>query len=693
MFCPILRFTILLLSLSMTTSSVFCQDKIDSLKNLLNSSTPDSLRHTILINMGNEFIRSSPSSADSIFNESYKVAKKLNDRKRKALSKYRMGWNTLSQNKFNEALPLVLESVKLTENEDLNGGAEHAGYNMTAGWLYDKVGDYYAALNHYNTSEEIFSNLDKRNNVANVLINKGIIYDRLNNKEKALEYYLKCKEEYEAVKDSTGLVYAYNNIGHIAYKNGEFSEAIKFYAIGLEIAILKEKHAMSSTIFQNLGKTHSDQGNIDSSIEAYKNSIKYTKKIGDRRSEAYAQIELEELYVMKIGKPVDLSLVHSALDLAESYGDIDLQKRACEILFDTYKGNRDYQYALKYKEQLDVINDSISSDALRLKIENLEISRQFETEKFQNKLQKQTLESNFQSQIQTKNYFRNLLLTILGLTLLFILLIYRNYRKLLTTSIDLEQKNADLKEAEIKLEKKNKDLEKYIDLNIELEQFAHIVSHDIKSPLRTISSYIGLLKKKIVNKVNDEDMGYLDVVEHNSKRLNELVNDLLLYTKANADNLNLSSFKLSDLFSEVIDDVEFRVAQSHPEIKQIGIDKEIVADRIKLKLILQNLVDNALKFSSHQKLPKVHITLVEDESYYTISITDNGIGIPPEYKHKVFNKFTQLNPKDTYEGTGLGLSIVKNYIEKHAGNVHLEDGIDGGCQFTFTLSKNLKEPN
>lgn len=678
-------------SLALVTLPAFAQDKIDSLTHALSQSKQDTLTHSILIKLGNAYINSSSTKADSIFNESFLVAKKLNNSKLKAVSRYRSGWNKLAHNKFKEALPLILESVKLTDNDTLGQTAQHAGYNMTAGWLYDKIGDYYSALKHYNISEAIFTKQDKRNNVANVLINKGIIHDRLDNKEKALELYQKCKEEYEAANDSVGLIYAFNNIGHITYKNGKFDKAIDVYNKGLEIAFAKSDTTMITTLFQNVGKAHSDNGNLIRAIENYKKSVELNTSDGDNRGKAYAEVELEELYLRKDKKPIDLKIIRSAYDLAELNGDIDLEKRACEILFSAYKSRLNYKDALKYRERLDILKDSISSDALRLKIENLELSKQFENEKFQNKLEQQKLESDYSIQLKEKNYFRNLLLTILGLTLLFIFFIYKNYRNLLKTSLDLESKNTALLEAERNLAKKNEDLERYIDLNIELEQFAHIVSHDIKSPLRTISSYIGLLKKKLETKVGNEEMGHLNIVENNSKRLNDLVNDLLLYTKANADNLNLSRFNLQDLINEVLNDIEFRVSQSECEIEKLGLDSVITADRIKLKLILQNLIDNAIKFSADKSPPKVRIAFKEDESFFDISVSDNGIGIPLQFKNEVFDKFIQLNPKDKYEGTGLGLSIVKNYVEKHHGIISISDGIESGTKISFTISKELKE--
>lgn len=667
----------------------YANGNIDSLNLELTQSKHDTLTHSILIELGNDYISSSFIIADSIFKESFKVARKLNDAAREALSKYRMGWNKLSHSKFNEALPVVLESVKLTDTDALRGNTAHAGYNMTAGWLYDKIGDYYSALRHYNISETIFTNLNERRNVANVLINKGIIHDRLDNKEKALNYYKESRTEYEAVKDSIGLIYALNNIGHITYKKGNYNEAIDFYNEGLEIAFLKENVSMITTLYQNIAKAHSENGNVDNAITAYKKSIEIDEKDGDKRSMAYASVELEELYFIKNKKPIDHDIVKSAYDFGELNGDIDLQTRACEILLMNYKNISDYKNALTYSEKLEILKDSISSDATRLKIENLEISKQFETEKFQNKLKQQKLESDFSNQIKDKNYFRNLLLTILGLTLFFIFFIYKSYNNLLKTSRDLESKNAALLEAEKNLAKKNEDLERYIDLNIELEQFAHIVSHDIKSPLRTISSYIGLLKKKLNGKIDGDEMSHLDIVENNSKRLNDLVNDLLLYTKANADNLNLSQFNLLDLVNEVINDIEYRVTQSNSEVKTIRLNKAIRADRIKLKLILQNLIDNGIKFSADRNPPKVHIELNEKDSFYEVSVSDNGIGIPHEFKSNVFDKFIQLNPKDKYEGTGLGLSIVKNYVEKHKGSIAISDGIDSGIKISFMLSKEL----
>ena len=642
-----------------------------------------------MIQLGNAYIPTNHEKADSIFYKSLKIAEAVGDSSMIALSKYRLGWNRLKQNEFNQAIPYVLEAIKYKSAEASKVDRSFAAYHMTAGWLYEKVGQYFMALDFYSVAQEEFQKSKRTRDVANVLVNIGIVHNRLDDRASALDYYSKAKLAYETVADTIGLVYSFNNIGYMSQLNGAYDEAIRNYNKGIELSERISFKDMLPTLYQNIGQTYVSDSKYALAKKAYNKSIETNQVFNDIRSDLYAQIELENLKYLVSEQPADLSILRKAYNKGVALGDIELQKRAAELLYLNNKRSHKYQQALRYKEVLNNIKDSLANEEVKVKVSNLEMEKRYSEQSFKNELDRQKLESDYKSVIQGQSHFRNILLVGLGFTLLFSSLLYRNNKKLLGIKQDLESKNVALVEAESTLAKKNLDLEKYIELNIELEQFANIVSHDIKSPLRTISSYIGLLKKKINDKLSPQEEEQFSIIENNSKRLNDLVDDLLIYTKANADNLKVSRFNLQDLTEEVLEDIKYYLQNSNAKIEFEAIDKVIEADKVKVKLILQNLIDNAVKFSQSKAHPFVLIQCNETDKNYCISVSDNGIGIPSDFKDSIYEKFVQLNRKDAYEGTGLGLSIVKNYVEKHQGDITVSEGIDGGAKFSFTIQKNL----
>lgn len=213
----------------------------------------------------------------------------------------------------------------------------------------------------------------------------------------------------------------------------------------------------------------------------------------------------------------------------------------------------------------------------------------------------------------------------------------------------------------------------------------------MRAPLRTITSYIGLLKKKLGNKLTEADGEYFNTIETGALRLNDLIEDLLEYSKVNSLALNISNFSLRDLVNEVFENLSFQIDKNNIEVKNLESETMLFADRTMIKQILQNLIDNAVKFQKDIVNAAVEVRSHQDPTHYYISVSDRGIGIPEEYIDKIFGKFTQLNPKDAYEGTGLGLAICQEYIKKHKGEIAAKNNSDQGMTFTFSISKKLEK--
>lgn len=224
------------------------------------------------------------------------------------------------------------------------------------------------------------------------------------------------------------------------------------------------------------------------------------------------------------------------------------------------------------------------------------------------------------------------------------------------------------------------------DKNNELQSFAHIASHDLKEPIRTIMSYNQLLKRKYQSELDETANQFLNFSIDGAKRIGDMVDNLLDYAKTGLDK---NSFKLNDL-NEIIKDVLYNLKISIDEksaiIKYNNLP-EIVLEKNLISQLFQNLISNAIKYNKNN--PVIKIDYEDRPDHWLFCVSDNGIGIEPEYFETIFNMFRRLHSKTEYEGTGIGLSTCKKIVELHHGDIWVESRYGEGSVFSFTISKNL----
>lgn len=238
------------------------------------------------------------------------------------------------------------------------------------------------------------------------------------------------------------------------------------------------------------------------------------------------------------------------------------------------------------------------------------------------------------------------------------------------------------------LEKVNKELTDTVD---QLRQFTHITAHDLKEPLRSIKSFIQLFKQSITDiDIPAHVMGYMDFIESGSNRLNLLISDLLDYTKLETSQIRFEKVKIEEIITEALDDLSSQIDNSGTEVQFEG-SPELVANKYRIRLLFQNLINNAIKFTKEGNSPKILITYESKRNHHQFNVIDNGIGIAKDKQAEIFNIFKRLHARDEVEGSGIGLSICKKIAEQHLGSIQVKSKPGMGSTFSFTLSKNLNE--
>jgi len=232
---------------------------------------------------------------------------------------------------------------------------------------------------------------------------------------------------------------------------------------------------------------------------------------------------------------------------------------------------------------------------------------------------------------------------------------------------------AELKETATALERSNQDL----------RQFAYIASHDLNEPLRTIAGFAQLLEKRYTDQVDDRGRDYIRRMVGGVGRMQALIADLLKYSRAGRAEEPAEPVGTDEVVAGVIEDLEEAISQRGAEVR-VGELPTVVGDRNGIQQVFQNLISNAIKFANGG-VPTIEVDAERTGAAWRFSVADNGIGIEPHQREKVFAAFERLHSHDDYPGTGIGLAICKKIVERHGGRIAVEDGIDGGTRFVFEL--------
>lgn len=511
------------------------------------------------------------------------------------------------------------------------------------------------------------------------------------------------------------------NIATAYHRGGDNKRGIRYYEESLAMAERLGELTIPSIFVDELARARLEEGDIEGALRDIEMIMPLHDQIGDYESKTESLMTLSEVK-MAMGLYTDIiEHAQEAMLIAQERGFSRLESKALIWLARGLRGKGDLEAAIVNAKQALAIADDGFSLLLQAEAAGLlgdiyadqqnyyqayeyatlnhqlvkqeqDANRQRITDELEAKYQneQQLLEINLlkEKQKQQQKRFYGLIAIVLLVLCILGGLIYAIRQKNRVT-VTLNEKNLALQTVEQNLFEKNQELQRYIESNLQLENFAHLASHDLREPMRNIVSFSQLLAKSGKDKLNERELEYLGFIRQGTRRIEGLVKDLLDYSTITHSPLELTQVSLVEIINDVKRDISQLLAEEKGEITIKALPEVILADPSRLYQLMQNLLTNGLRYSAEGVKPEITISGEEGNTHYHFKVKDNGLGIEKEFHDQIFVLFKTLKNKSISNSSGIGLATCKKVVEDHQGKIWVESEVGEGSVFHFTIAKDL----
>jgi signal transduction histidine kinase len=572
-----------------------------------------------------------------------------------------------------------------------------------------KIGNFKAAYDYYAKVLDISQKTAPKDwaMIAGAYHGLGHLHREVGVYDLAIEYYLQSLDVSKRLRQDVETIVSYIDIAEAYAKSKMPQKALEHIELAYQLALNQKKlkpndseaHVQLASATNRYGEILASRALYDKALEKHEEALAIYRAINYKAYIARTLMLIADVYLQQKQYAKADAVFSDCLKAEDQFVNVDRAELHFKIGTLHRAQNRLTEAEIEFEKSLSLANTSDYKNIAQranyqmflvnfhqnkqdkalqyLNIANALSDSLFDIEKAKSIA---GLELKFNSEKRDKEFAalkerETRLLLILSIAASLMLAIFlgyviqmrgRNYRA-------LKMKNEEIQNQYRRLEESNEIL----------SQFAYVVAHDLKEPLRSIGSYIGLIQMKHGKDLPNDAKEYMQFVNAGVKRMYSLLTDLLDFSQVVSQQPGAEVTRPEEVLADVKDNLRNAIESKNAQIEFPTNLPSIRMNRMHLLQLFQNLIGNALKFSTRP--PIVRVDGHEENGHIVLTIEDNGIGIKPDFRNKVFVLFQQLNKKGQFDGTGIGLTICKNIVEKYNGRIWFESEENVGTKFYIAI--------
>lgn len=623
--------------------------------------------------------------AISCYSEGIRLANRLGDTKRQFFFSHYLGaMYFYPKDDYQQSLDFLLRAQEIAARYPQADFTAHEiiRNKIKLAEVYNTVGDLEAAFAYQIDAIDMAETEGDTVNLALGYRILGVIHGHQDQDKLALKYFQKSfalhsyLQQTTSLEDEVARENEYNYFTTIASIGATY---LKMDSLRAALPYIEKASVLADSINHAYGQAYSEalkgilffkEKSYDEALVHLNRCVDMFKELGLRQECAIFSLEISYLYLEQDEPWAALK----ALDRAEA--DVaslsvprlmrDIYQQRSEASEKLGRIEDAYLYYKKYVAYRDSLVDEDRLSALTAT--NVEQKQAVREQQQQIETLQEASDSNRRLAV-----WIGLTLTVVFLAAILMIARMRN-RELRAINLILNQKNEEIRQQNERLASSNEDL----------RQFAHVTSHDLREPLRSIGSFATLLRRRYEGQLDEEADEFISFIEKGVRRMDKLLGDLLAYSMAGIFQHKLESVEIKDVISLIINRLHKDRAIHGVRITLRDLPV-IYANRSQIVQLFSQLIDNAIKFRSDEK-PQLLIRSERKGNMFLFMVQDNGIGMEEAYQEKIFGLFLRLHTrKSQYQGTGVGLSICKKIVEQHQGKIWIESQLGVGTTVYFTL--------
>ncbi len=554
-----------------------------------------------------------------------------------------------------------------------------AGTYIAKGILQDKADNPEIAIQFFQKSFDLAEQEDFPNGIISACFNLGNVYSDLEQFDKARNSYKRAIITGESLQAENEVAWGNRCIARSYYDEKNYLKAESYFEKALKLSrAIKDKRSLSFTLSE-FASNHLKLGKRELAEQYMQESIELIRAVGDTEGEIIGLQDLAQLYIETDRPNKAIEISNQALVINKKNKSSFFKIQLLEIISSAYAQKQAFKTAYEIEQLVKSEKDSLDYTS-KLEL-TAELEQKYQTQKKETENTLLRTEQIHQSAVIAKQKTINFILMIVALLLALLgYVAFSAYRNKQRNNLLLEEKVAA---RTLELQTINTQL---IKSNEELSRFAYVASHDLREPLRNITNFTHLLQKSLRSTAEGEVLQFMDIIQKNTTHMNNLIIDTLEFTKLSNKEVKKSQVNINHILKNIKSSIATRLENRNATINILQPLPVIQTNEGLLFSVFKNLIENGITYNENSA-PIININHAIRGDHYLFSMNDNGIGIPKEYRETIFIMFKRLQNREKYEGSGMGLANCRKIINKLGGKIWVESDGQNGSTFFFTIPK------